>query len=67
MRFSMPFDTMWLAMHPNGCRLMTFFTPWRAHDMISAGNSQPSPNCALRVITLRASSASWNMSLNGVK
>lgn len=22
-RFSIPLETIWLAMHPNGCRLMT--------------------------------------------
>ena len=35
--------------------------------MISAGRSQPSPNWAFRVMTSRASSASRNTSLNGMK
>ena len=27
MRFSIPFETMWLAIHPKGCRLTTLRTP----------------------------------------
>ena len=64
--FSIPLEMMWLAMHPNGCRLKMLFAPQCMYDMISAGSSQPSPNCALKVMTFDASSASANMSLNGM-
>ena len=46
-RFSTPLATIWFAIHPNGCRLTTLFTPLAANVAISPGRSHPSPKRAL--------------------
>ena len=65
--FSIPFSMIWLAMQPNGCRLTTWFIPWAAYVAISPEMSQPSPNCALSVISPEARSAYSRMSSKGMK
>ena len=64
--FSMPLEMMWFAIQPKGCRLTILLAPQLIYEIISAGSSHPSPNCAFKVMTLAASSASSKMSLNGI-